>query len=229
MYKIKRRTALFLWFSICFFVSGSKSNPSFLRLVLVTYVVQLPSKNRRFVYFVLYIESIHSWNNKCVTLCEKKDEYMAMVSRVCLRKEEMLVELQADLLPCTIDYEGSAPVTGYFRPTPTDDTSDGSMVMEASFRGRHLRGAELELPSGYVSVLLQQTEVSSGLESSSEGCMERKWEALGRCHPIRYWNHDVVPRRTDDPRRCMEWLHVAQSISKHVPLEQLEIKRSKMN
>lgn len=152
-----------------------------------------------------------------------------MVSRVCLGKEEMREELPADLLPCTVDYEGPAPVTGYFRPTSTEDTSDGSIVMEAAFRGRHLRGAELELPSGFVPILLQQAEVPAGLESCSEGCEERKWEALGRCRPVRYWNHDVVPTRTDDPRRCVEWLHVAQSISKHVSLEQIEIKRSKRN
>ena len=52
---------------------------------------------------------------------------------------------QAHLMPCDIQFNGSAPVSVYFKPTETD----------AAFRGRKLQGMELPLPPGYSGAVLQ--------------------------------------------------------------------------
>jgi hypothetical protein len=47
-------------------------------------------------------------------------------------------------IPCKTTYSGNARVSTYFLPVECDDGT-----MEASFRGRALRGRQIVLPSGY--------------------------------------------------------------------------------
>ncbi|KAK9823009.1 hypothetical protein WJX81_006354 [Elliptochloris bilobata] len=59
------------------------------------------------------------------------------------------------LLPCSITHTGSANVSAYFKPTDSGHAMEDRPVLEATFRGRQLRGAELKLPVGYTGFLLE--------------------------------------------------------------------------
>ena len=68
----------------------------------------------------------------------------------------MLRRSAAHLLPCDIQYDGSAPVSRYFKPNGD----------EAAFRGRHLCGMKLPLPAGYSGAVLQVSTLTQSTASS---------------------------------------------------------------
>lgn len=150
-----------------------------------------------------------------------------MTTCVSVDEGAMRTSFPADLLPCNVSYAGPAPVDDYFRITTTDERVDGMDVLDASFRGRRLRGQQLVLPPGHVALLLQQSHKTEDKHvGTEEDAPTKRWEAVGTCHPLRYWNHNVTPTRTDAPRRCMEWLFLAESVSRHVSADEVEKKRA---
>lgn len=150
-----------------------------------------------------------------------------MTTRVYLGPGAAQEAMPADLLPCSIDYAGPAPASDYFRIRTGETCADGTQGLDAAFRGRRLRGQELVLPPGHAAFLLQQSHESTTEHAGMEADPPtRRWEAVATCQPLRYWNHDVMPTPTDAPRRCMEWLSLAESVSRHVSLDQVERKRA---
>lgn len=151
----------------------------------------------------------------------------AMATCVSVEEGATKTSFPADLLPCNVAHAGPAPVDDYFRIQTTDERVDGMDVLDTAFRGRRLRGQELVLPPGHVAMLLQQSHMLNDKHvGTDEDTPTKRWEAVGTCHPLRYWNHDVTPTRTDAPRRCMEWLSLAESVSRHVSAEEVEKKRA---
>ncbi|CAI5466443.1 unnamed protein product [Closterium sp. Yama58-4] len=61
------------------------------------------------------------------------------------------VDVDVHLLPCCIEHNGPAAVSRFFRPFDAKDVTmaDGTVPLEAAFRGRRLLGRRLALPDGY--------------------------------------------------------------------------------
>lgn len=104
----------------------------------------------------------------------------------------------AHLLPCEIKYTGPALVSAYFKPTT------GKRSLEATFRGRALKGIDLPLPEGYVGSMLQDTVQADVADGE-----ERRWLHRGSIGSVSFWKHDDLPHDEEPIFKCMRWTSIA--------------------
>ena len=117
------------------------------------------------------------------------------------------------LLPCSIEYDGPARVSDYFRPRQVSAKGD----IEATLRGRLLRGQTVKLPDDISGFVLQQTDLKIGGASGEA----RNYAIVhGVFDEITYWNHDLAPSGRDYLPQAMRWFDVARAV--HAPLPILE-------
>ena len=102
-------------------------------------------------------------------------------------------------LPCTIAHSGPAEVDKRFQPEQAPEGAPGEV--QATFRGRRLRGRPCPLPTGYAAVVLAKKPAT--------GCAEPHWQVQQRAHSLTYWNHDLALAATDSQPRALQWLEVA--------------------
>ena len=104
----------------------------------------------------------------------------------------------AHLLPCEIEFSGEAIVSAYFKPTT------GKRGLEATFRGRALRGVALSPPAGYVGAVLQDTKKAEIADGE-----ERRWLHRGTVDTFTVWDHDEQPPEDGPVFKCMRWAAIA--------------------
>ena len=81
-------------------------------------------------------------------------------------------------------------------------------MLEASFRGRLLRGVTHELPSGYGGVVLEE-ERSGG------------WRVTSSFSRLQAWKHDNTPGSADADARLMQWLKLAAVLAAPISTEEV--------
>ena len=104
----------------------------------------------------------------------------------------------AHLVPCELPYTGSARVGVYFRP------QEGDGCLDATFRGRQLRGRLVPPPEGYRGAVLQDTVQASVADGE-----ERRWLLKGTFDGVAFWKHDDPPLEGDSMAKCMRWASIA--------------------
>lgn len=129
------------------------------------------------------------------------------------------------LLPCSISFNGPAPVSDYFKPKIADSIIEGVEVKEAAFRGRKLLGRTTKLPPGYCGFLLEKGAPTEA------GRRERKrlddadtvdlWNAKAMFKDITYWRHDDNPHSIESGHKFFDWLHLAAMM--HTPVSAEEV------
>jgi hypothetical protein len=101
---------------------------------------------------------------------------------------------KAHLLPCTIEFNGPAPVHEYF-VTTTDDRE----CLLARFRGIELLGKELPVPANFTAVV---------------GTLEEdKYVIREKFSSITYWNRELVPSDRDRVPLWFQWPELAYIVS----------------
>lgn len=88
-----------------------------------------------------------------------------------------------------------------------EGSHEKDLSLEASFRGRLLRGRTIEL-DGYRGVILQR----------QKGSECEAWSVGSGFNKFTYWNHDVHPTENDAIQRALEWLPLARFL--HTPVEE---------
>jgi ribonuclease H2 subunit C len=122
------------------------------------------------------------------------------------------------LLPCSIDHDGPARVSDFFHPrqveTATSSASSNS-TLEATLRGRLLRGKQMALPLGVRGVVLQQSTPprSRVLEHQNYASEQSTFDH------IVYWNHDSAPSNGDYIPQAMKVFDVARAVHAPIPVE----------
>jgi Ribonuclease H2 non-catalytic subunit (Ylr154p-like) len=116
-------------------------------------------------------------------------------------------------LPCSIDYNGSAPVKSFFQIQPE---CDGSLT--SHLRGRKLKGviSQLETSDSKTAATSETSNESRceetliGLHLTDNG--DRKWVVDGHFSTISVWEHDNLSdtSRLDD---CLSWITIANHVS----------------
>uniref|UniRef100_A0A7S2Z117 Uncharacterized protein n=1 Tax=Chloropicon laureae TaxID=464258 RepID=A0A7S2Z117_9CHLO len=115
-------------------------------------------------------------------------------------------------LPCHINHDGETNAEVFFHqqgnedegahadPASASKEGEGGAPerMEKFLRGRHLKGAKLELPEGYSAALLEKRG-------------ENGWKATAKAD-ITYWNHSTNPGENDSQQRTLEVLRVASTL-----------------
>ena len=101
------------------------------------------------------------------------------------------------LLPCTIDFNGPAPVSSYFR------IKSEQGVLTSHFRGRKLRGIKVPLPEATTGVCV--TKVFNSETQKPE------WEITEKFNAITDWQHDTTPS-TNHLEEYFDWFELAESV-----------------
>lgn len=105
--------------------------------------------------------------------------------------------VKCHLMPLTVDYEGSASVANYFETTVIKE--EGRDTLEASFRGRPLKGLEVQLPAGYFGAIIKRennTVISK----------------VGEFNQIFYWKYDAEPFEGDPLPSSLNWFKVSSAL-----------------
>ena len=138
---------------------------------------------------------------------------------------------------CIIQYDGEAPVSEYFKPAGQGNAQEGATRLEASFRGRYMKGHRTELPQGYTGFVAtvkpgrnvyraeqdgsaredepaelgQQDNLVDGDSGKDE---ESKVLAItGTFDSMAYWNHHSYPDSSKDViPRSLAWLSLATAL-----------------
>ncbi|KAJ3371693.1 hypothetical protein GGF31_002672 [Allomyces arbusculus] len=141
---------------------------------------------------------------------------------------------QVHLLPCKVHADRPANVSKYFLIT---DMPDGTK--EASFRGRHLKGASLPVPAGYSIVTLAAPDVAppaatprhhrddddmhDGIDDDDGSTTRPASTVILRAHdranaPVIVWDHDQLPNvHTSGALQAMAWCRLADVV--HAPVD----------
>ena len=98
------------------------------------------------------------------------------------------------LMPCTIEYDGNAPIKSFFH---VNKVADGTL--RSHFRGRELRGKILSLPSASVE----------GLCIGDTG--NQQWKVEGEFSSIHVWEHDTLPDMAP-LNDCVGWFALADAV-----------------
>jgi ribonuclease H2 subunit C len=144
----------------------------------------------------------------------QKDTLFRMNTDLNFKRETTAVHL----LPCSIDHDGPARVSDFFHPrqveTATSSASSNS-TLEATLRGRLLRGKQMALPLGVRGVVLQQSTPprSRVLEHQNYASEQSTFDH------IVYWNHDSAPSNGDYIPQAMKVFDVARAVHAPIPVE----------
>ncbi|KAM5315954.1 ribonuclease H2 subunit C [Glossophaga mutica] len=171
---------------------------------------------------------------------ESGDEEAIEKRRVHLRPDTLRSATPATLhlLPCDVPVNRPAPVGSFFTPA----IRQGPEGLEVSFRGRSLRGEEVDVPPGlvgYVMVMEQKEEVLLGkldfpkgadndererkLLECPEAALERDFDrvirASGTFSQFTAWGLETVPGPDAKVRAALTWPTLAAAIHAQVPVD----------
>ncbi|XP_036991253.1 ribonuclease H2 subunit C isoform X2 [Artibeus jamaicensis] len=169
---------------------------------------------------------------------ESRDEEDVEKRRVHLRPDTLRSATPATLhlLPCGIPVNRPAPVGNFFTPA----IRQGPEGLEVSFRGRSLRGEEVEVPPGlvgYVMEMEEKEEVLVGKQDFQQGsdndehepelleppeaALERDFDrvirASGSFSHFTVWGLETVPGPDAKVRAALTWPSLAAAIHAQVP------------
>ncbi|XP_057582809.1 ribonuclease H2 subunit C isoform X2 [Hippopotamus amphibius kiboko] len=140
------------------------------------------------------------------------------------------VPVSLHLLPCEVPVNRPAPVGRFFTPA----IRQGPDGLEASFRGRSLRGEEVVVPPGFVGYVMieEKGEVSLGKQEDDseqeeqepveppealERDFDRFIEATGGFSSFTLWGLETVPGPDAKVRGALTWPSLAAAIHAQVP------------
>ncbi|KAL6480127.1 hypothetical protein MHYP_G00111600 [Metynnis hypsauchen] len=114
---------------------------------------------------------------------------------------------QLHFLPCEVEQDGPADVAKFFTPTVKEHKCEKTV----SFRGRGLKGQEVNCPQGYTGLVLKEVQRPS---SDQE---DRIVKVSSVFHNFTYWNLETPPTSDDCVVMAMAWPKLAEMI--HAPVD----------
>ncbi|XP_065223975.1 ribonuclease H2 subunit C [Planococcus citri] len=120
---------------------------------------------------------------------------------ICLKPDEPVTEdNNINYIPCSINFNGKAKVSSYFKETAG---TDGEKL--ASFRGRPLHGSEVKIPEGYCGYVLKKQPEDC---DSSTKCysIEQSFKKFA------YWNLDKKPTSNDAIVSALDWFDISDAL-----------------
>nr|CAG4642922.1 EOG090X0IC1 [Evadne anonyx] len=108
------------------------------------------------------------------------------------------------LLPCKINTDGPANVSGFF--TPYIEKKSDEEVLEASFRGYPLQGSKVPVPEGYTGLVLGETKKQLTETQPHNLLANKKFDSFT------YWNWDYNPSIGDPTQLALDWLNISEVV-----------------
>jgi ribonuclease H2 subunit C len=116
------------------------------------------------------------------------------------------------LLPVQLSLNGPAPVSTYFIPV-----TNSNGVLEATFRGRELKGRLVVLPAGVLGLVMRKQV----REKEKETEENTPWKIVSKFGTFHYWNREITPSEVDRPSLWLRWLPLARAIHSPLSLDDL--------
>mmetsp|Transcript_18727 Transcript_18727/g.25948 ORF Transcript_18727/g.25948 Transcript_18727/m.25948 type:complete len:169 (+) Transcript_18727:201-707(+) len=143
------------------------------------------------------------------------------VTKICFGEQSNSF-VKAHLLPCAIKSNAVAPVSEYFNPQPAGFEIDGAPVLTASFRGRNLKGAEVQFDPSYSGYVLEEIPCQAGsIEEASWRVSQGDNGDRLAFKSLTHWNHDTAPTAADPLCRAMDWAQLGAKLHEEVPVHEL--------
>ncbi|GLH13436.1 hypothetical protein R5R35_002956 [Gryllus longicercus] len=130
-----------------------------------------------------------------------------MVIHVKCNSNAFKSESNVHYMPCKINFDGNATVSKYLQPC----VKSGSTGLTVSFRGHPLNGKEINLPTNYKGIVLQE-RVKPLTEDA-----DRNLHVVNTFKSITYWNWDKIPNHDDAFIAAMDWIDIAEAL--HSPVQ----------
>ena len=150
----------------------------------------------------------------------------ASLPEVQLEMGDRVAEVRAvQSLPFEVEFSGPAMVSEYFTVTENDNASDlvfhdeakSGKQLRSSFRGRKLLGAKVDVPDGYVGLVM---EPEKGVPTKE--AVHEKLIATGSFSGITYWNRETPPSVGDRIPQAWEALAILKVANKTVALNRID-------
>lgn len=108
---------------------------------------------------------------------------------------ERLQELDINVMPFSINYNGPAPISKYMR---VDTDKNGSLT--SHFRGREMKGECIPLPETIHGVLVSKPKAS-----------DTTLHILGSFREVKLWEHDISPS-TSIVTDVFDWVDISMAV-----------------
>lgn len=109
-------------------------------------------------------------------------------------------------VPCKLKYTGPAKISNYFNCTRE---IQNDQTLTASFRGKHLIGANVKLPDGYGLHIAEKATTEKLGELNND---EQMLNNLGNVKNLFYWNYDNSPSNKDPIAKATVWAKIADKL-----------------
>lgn len=131
-------------------------------------------------------------------------------------------------MPCKINHDGAANITGFFSPYVENKDTDiinkadsgiwysccASLVMlplflvlEASFRGYPLQGKKIKIPNDFKGIVVNETKKPLTYMEPRNLDLKKNF-----CE-ITYWNWDCFPNKNDLIHQSVDWLILSKMVN----------------
>lgn len=115
------------------------------------------------------------------------------------------------LMACEIEHDGEAQVASYFDTSVREEgtnpgVQNGEKALNASFRGRGLKGCVLNLPAGYTGYVMKEEKRPLTEEE------DRVMKATRKFSQFTYWNLETPPSNNDAIAKAMQWINIASAL-----------------
>ncbi|XP_075902792.1 ribonuclease H2 subunit C [Nelusetta ayraudi] len=129
------------------------------------------------------------------------------VIRVQLSSASPPPRVPVHLMPCEIEHNGPAQVSQYLDAT----TKQHKHEKTVSFRGRGLKGQEVNCPQGYTGIVLKEANKPGSDQEDRTVKLSSVFDTLT------YWNLETPPTSDDTVVMAMDWPELAEAI--HGPVD----------
>lgn len=113
-------------------------------------------------------------------------------------------------MPCKINHDGAANITGFFSPyvenKDTDIINKADSVLEASFRGYPLQGKKIKIPNDFKGIVVNE------MKKPLTDMEPRNLDLKKNFCEITYWNWDCFPNKNDLIHQSVDWLILSKMI-----------------
>lgn len=124
-----------------------------------------------------------------------------MSARIIVHKKDK-PSVRFQLLPFSLHHDGPAHVSQFFESTVVGPPHQ----LQASFRGRPLRGHEVRVPGGFTGLVLR----------AKEGASQQTFEPTGSFKTLISWKWDQDPD-SDSLSEAFDWTEVSAAVHSTPP------------